>query len=98
VQLYTAGAPFRLGLSGNHVSTDAFVVYRSPLHEVITPSGSNTSVVESGEDALARTAGAKREQEREETGDDDAQLISYAGIPVLLNEDCDPNRDEDCAK
>jgi len=98
VQLYSAGAPFRLGLSGNHVSTDAFVIHRSPLHEVITPSGSNTSVVESGEDALARTAGAKREQEREETGDADAQLITYAGIPVLMNEECDPNRDEDCAK
>lgn len=98
VQLYSAGAPFSLGLSGNHVSTDAFVIHRSPQHEVITPSGSNTSVVESGEDALARAAGAKNEEEREQADDSDVPLITYAGIPVSLEEECGPGQNRDCEK
>jgi filamentous hemagglutinin family protein len=97
VQLYSAGAPFYLGLSGNHVATDAFVIHRSPLHEVITPDGSNTSAVEQSEDALAtiaRLPGFGRQAGEEE----DEPLIAYTGHPVSLEDECDPELNPDCRK
>lgn len=98
VQLYSAGAPFYLGLSGNHVATDAFVIHRSPLHEVITPDGPNTSVVELSEDALAtiaRRSGFGRQAGGE--GEEEA-LIAYTGHPVSLEGECDPELNPDCRK
>ncbi|MCA1971679.1 MAG: hypothetical protein LDL44_02485 [Caenispirillum sp.] len=97
VQLYSAGAPFYLSLIGNHVATDAFVIHRSPAHEVITPSGSNASAVEQGEDVLvsvARQPGFVRQSGEEEEG----LLITYTGIPVSLEDECDPELNPDCRK
>ena len=97
VQLYSAGAPFYLGLSGNHVATDAFVIHRSPLHEVITPDGSNTSAVEQSEDALATIA--RRTGFGRQTGEEeDEPLIAYTGHPVSLEGECDPELNPDCRK
>ena len=55
-------------------------------------------MVESGEDALARAAGAKNEEEREQADDSDVPLITYAGIPVSLEEECGPGQNRDCEK
>jgi hypothetical protein len=85
VQLYSGGAPFSFDLFENRVNTDAYVIYRSPLHEVIAPSGVNRSAFEQVEDALARSRNGQDLEEEGETYDASNQsLISYTGFPVSV--------------
>lgn len=89
VQLYSGLSPFSFKLAGNRVDTNAFVIYRDPFHETITPSGNNKSVVEQSGDALAQSqAGqAKKKQKKDGESSGDAlpdSLITYAGFPVSL--------------
>ena len=95
VQLYSAGDPFSMYLNGNSLATNSFVIHRSPWHEVITPAGTNTSVVEEGEYALAKINRALPMAESEEE-EEDGVLVKYAGVPVAL--ECKLELDPECVK
>ena len=98
VQLYSAGAPFSFSLSENHIATDAFAIHRSPLHEVITPNGANSSVVEQGEDALSKINLKRPVSERKIADEARGSLITFTGVPVSLEGECDPGLDMECLK
>jgi hypothetical protein len=98
VQLYSSGAPFSFGLNQNHVYTDAFVIYRSPLHDVISPSGQNSSSVEQSEDALSKIISTRPAPELQMGGGEGGALITYTGVPVALGGECDPDLDPECRK
>ena len=82
-------------LNGNSLATNSFVIHRSPWHEVITPAGTNTSVVEEGEYALAKINRALPMAESEEE-EEDGVLVKYAGVPVAL--ECKLELDPECVK
>jgi hypothetical protein len=98
VQVYSAGAPFSFSLSGNRIFTDAFVIYRSPLHEVTTPFGANTSAVEQSEDALSKIISTRLAPERRIGGEEAGSLITYTGVPVALDGECNPELVPACPK
>jgi len=98
LQLYSDGASFAINLLGNRVGTDAFVIYRSPLHEALTPNSSNSSVVEQSENALivprlGMATGALQTVAR------DSSLVTVSGDGVTLTGECNENqKDGECAK
>ena len=120
VQLYSAGAPFGFSLSGNRLSTDAFVIYRSPRHEVVTPAGANSSLAEQGEGALAATMHTRLGRSGEPLTSPEldmnalpptaaggessgterrrSSLITFTGVPVSFETECNPELDPACAK
>ncbi|MCZ4315718.1 leukotoxin LktA family filamentous adhesin [Comamonadaceae bacterium G21597-S1] len=83
VQLYTGGAGFGLNLYDNHIMTDALTVFRSPLHDVITPDGSNFSAVEEGYNNLVR-AFTLVPAAPQSSAPVASLLIDYFGNPVAL--------------
>jgi len=94
IQLYSGGEPFAISLDNNSLTTDSFVIHRSPLHEVITPNGTNTSVDEQGNDTLALVG--KQSFTQEEGEGELVDLISYSGMPVSTN--CSPDKDPECVR
>jgi ubiquinone biosynthesis protein UbiJ len=97
VQIYTGGAPFSLGLVQNHVDTSAFVIFRDPAFEVVTPLGTNTSSTEQASDTLTRIDAGRPAPERlpfDELGD----AVSYTGSPVSVDGECKPEADPGCVK
>ena len=98
VQLYSAGAPFSFSLSENHIGTDAFAIHSSSLHEVITPDGPNFSVVEQSEDALSMLNLKRPVSERKIADEARGSLITFTGVPVSLEGECDPELDRECPK
>ncbi|MDR3673689.1 MAG: hypothetical protein P4L36_22790 [Holophaga sp.] len=92
VQLYSGGAPFSFLLTGNKVNTDAYVIYRDPMHEAIATTGEDRGGTEQAEDALNRTTLDPRLSRPMGTpADADASnrtpLISYSGFPVSAEEE-----------
>ncbi len=83
VQLFTGGAGFGLSLFDNHVLTDALVVFRSSLHDVITPDGGNVSALEEGYNNLARTW-TQVPSAPPRSAPQVSLLINYFGNPVGL--------------
>jgi hypothetical protein len=65
------------------VLTDALTVFRSPLHDVITPDGANTSAVEEGYNNLVR-AFTLVPSAAQDTAPVVSLLITYFGHPVAL--------------
>jgi hypothetical protein len=95
VQLYSAGSPFSMYLNDNSLTTDSFVIHRSPQHEVITPGGTNTSVLEQAQEDLSSISNLERSKKA--SGEDEAlvdSLVSYEGTPVSL--ECDRDNDPEC--
>ncbi len=98
LQLYSDGAPFALNLLGNRLGTSAFVIYRSPLHEALTPNSANASVVEQSETALTIPrldvpAGLQQEVGR------GSGLVTVSGGGVTMTGQCkDYEKDGECAK
>ena len=95
VQLYSAGSPFSMYLNDNSLTTDSFVIHRSPQHEVITPGGTNTSVLEQAQGDLSSISNLERSKKA--SGEDEAlvnSLVSYEGTPVSL--ECDRDNDAEC--
>ena len=97
VQLYSDGAPFSLDMSANRVDTNAFVIYRSPLHEVLTPTSANFSAVEQGEHNLN---GVKPEpQPALPAGKGGSGLVTVSGGGVSISGNCLENdKDPECTK
>ncbi|MBU0750688.1 MAG: hypothetical protein KJ787_00105 [Gammaproteobacteria bacterium] len=96
IQLYSGGDPFSMYLSGNSLETNTFVIHRSPMHEVVTPSGTNTSVVEQGEAMLARVVVPAADDERSKGVADNDALVTYIEGAVSL--ECQRDQDPDCTK
>jgi hypothetical protein len=88
VQLYSAGAPFNLRLVDNHLFTNAYVPYRSPLHDAITTTGLDRSAVEYSELMLS-VAGIldnlSSVQQRPEHAKP-ASSVTYSGFAVSMEE------------
>jgi hypothetical protein len=84
VQLYSGGAPFFLNVIGNRVITNAQVINRNPMFEVITPTASNRSALEQGYDALSLTI---QKAEAQPPRQPVSNLITYTGTPVALEGD-----------
>jgi hypothetical protein len=85
IQLYSGGDPFSMYLDANHLETNAFIIHRSPRHDVVTPDGVNESVDEQGSNVLATLnhslpGGDNDEEEERSSG----ELISFTGVPVSL--------------
>jgi hypothetical protein len=92
VQLYPQGAPFAFRMLGNKVYTDAFVIYRDPLHEAIAPTGQDRGETEQAEDALTQATAREAvswpaDAKDEEPAPARTPLISYSGFPVSTEED-----------
>ena len=96
VQLYSAGAPFPFSLVRNRVSADAFVIYRSPAHEVLTPNGNNISAAELADRELALlgfmaplfpSLGGNG-------GRGLSNLVSFSELPVQTDEECKPGQSQ----
>jgi hypothetical protein len=92
VQLYSAGEPFAFSFTRNRVSTDALTIYRSPNHEVLSPSGNNMSAAEAAarEQALLGTlppayVGANMGSQPPATP---GSVVSFVGTPVRTDEEC----------
>ena len=79
VQLYSGGAPFTLGLVTNHVHTDALAIGRRSTHEIISPSGNNTSAQEAGDDVF-------RQNRNDVNGGADASIVIDGEIPQVTFE------------
>ena len=95
VQLYTGGDSFWFTLAGNRLDTDAFVLYRDPNHEVITPDGNNTSAAESA-DQQQTQAGRKRAVRGLDQSDAlTADLVNANPIPAV-NTQCPDNKKTEC--
>jgi hypothetical protein len=84
-QLYPGGADFMLNLRGNYAFTDAAVIYRNPMLEVITPDAHNSSASELGADELARIGWIRTEPDAPKPRA--AKLVTFTGIPVSLEGD-----------
>ncbi|HMX15616.1 MAG TPA: hypothetical protein PKD29_02125 [Rhodocyclaceae bacterium] len=82
VQLYSEGAPFYLYLTGNRVRTNAFVIYRSPAHEVLTADGANASAAEQAGDALARIVPPPLPGGLPGSAGKTGELVDFTGLPV----------------
>jgi filamentous hemagglutinin family protein len=99
IQLYSGGDAFFLFLRDNSLTTDSFVIHRSPMHETLTQDGApNVTAVEMGDNVLALTdqlalGGASEEKNMSQM---DGTLVSYAGVPVSI--DCDTDEDDGCMK
>lgn len=96
VQLYSAGARFPFSLIRNRVSADAFVIYRSPAHEVLTPNGNNISAAELADRELALlgfmaplfpSLGGNG-------GKGLSNLVSFTELPVQTDEECKPGQSQ----
>lgn len=99
VQLYTGGREFSLSLAANRVSTDALVIGRKPVYEIISPDGS-TSVVEQSE-ATFRNGRNSMNPALNFTlvVGDDQRHVDYEIPAVSLNENGDracPEGDSKC--
>jgi hypothetical protein len=97
VQLYTGGGGFSFDMYGNRVDTNAFVLYRDPYHQVVTPTGENTSATES---AANLQAIADSRPPAGESGEDDKsirELVVATTIPAV-SVDCERDDSGDCAK
>jgi hypothetical protein len=97
VQLYTGGTGFSFDMSGNHVDTNAFVIYRNPNYEVITPFSTDSSSNEASFDATSRVDAGRPPEERLPF-DDLGEVLSYSGPTVSLEGACSPDLDPGCAK
>jgi len=89
VQLYSGGAPFAFMMRDNFVDTMAYVIYRSPMHEVFAPAGKDSSSAEQTEDALTRSMAEQFGSKRKKSNglrpeDTEVALVTYAGLPVSL--------------
>lgn len=99
IQLYSGGDAFFMFLRDNSLTTDSFVIHRSPMHETLTRDGApNVTVVEMGDNVLALTEllALGGESEEENMSEMDGTLVSYAGVPVSI--DCDTDEDDGCMK
>lgn len=94
IQLYTGGDPFSLYLKDNSLTTNSFVINRSALHEVITANGTNTSVVEQGQNELALAERSRSNNPDDEEGKLTEALVSYEGVPVSF--ECPSDNDPEC--
>ncbi|MCY7306706.1 MAG: hypothetical protein LH632_11260 [Rhodoferax sp.] len=98
LQLYSDGAPFALNLLGNRLGTSAFVIYRSPLHEALTPNSANSSVVEQSETALTIPRLDMPVGRPQEVGRGSG-LVTVSGGGVTMTGQCkDYEKDGECAK
>lgn len=91
VQLYTGGPAFSFGLVTNHVYTDALAIYRDPMHEVLSPNGSNTSALEQSYDAVAEIRKHSDQVEGSMRVGEDGSYVSFREPAVALNNDSDPD-------
>jgi hypothetical protein len=96
IQLYTAGVPFSLYLSGNHLTTEATVIHSSPSHEVASASGPNISAVQQGEDTLARITLPPSAPLGGEEGRQSGSPVTFTGTPVST--ECQSEDDSACAR
>lgn len=98
VQLYSAGKPFYLRLDGNQIGTDAFVVRRSPLHEVTGPDGPVRSVAEVAMDTLTRVTLPPAPEPPAPRTEPTRSPLRFSGVPVSTQGLCDPALNTDCPK
>jgi filamentous hemagglutinin family protein len=98
VELYSASAPFYLRLSGNQIGTDAFVIRRSPLHEVTSPDGPVRSAAEIVQDTLVRVSLEPPPVVPPPVLKPPATLVRFTGTPVSTEGVCAPDLNPDCAK
>jgi hypothetical protein len=85
VQLYSNADQFSLALNGNMVRTSAHVIHSDPMHEVTTPSGSESSADRQGDATLAKINRQPPEPPLggNAGGDGKApELITFTGVPV----------------
>ncbi|WP_374407793.1 beta strand repeat-containing protein [Hydrogenophaga sp.] len=91
VQLYSAGLPFSFGLSRNRVTTGAFVISRSPAHEVFGPGGNNRSAAEQADFELAILNSIPSPffapLPGTGTGPGFSGLVTFTGFPVRSGDD-----------
>ncbi len=88
VQLYSAGAAFNLRLVENHLFTNAYVLYRSPMHDAITTTGLDRSAVEYSELMLAEVGVLNnlRPIQRRQDHAQPASSVTYSGLAVSLED------------
>lgn len=98
VQLYSGGQPFYLRLDGNQIGTDAFVVRRSPLHEITGPDGPVRSVAEVAMDTLTRVTLPPTPEPPAPRTLPSAAPLRFSGVPVSTQGLCDPALNTDCPK
>ena len=98
VQLYSGGKPFYLRLDGNQIGTDAFVVRRSPLHEITGPDGPVRSVAEVAMDTLTRVTLPPTPEPPAPRTLPSAAPLRFSGVPVSTQGLCDPALNTDCPK
>ncbi|WP_374319346.1 leukotoxin LktA family filamentous adhesin [Aquabacterium sp.] len=95
VQLYTAGDSFWFDLAGNRVDTDAFVLYRDPYHEVITPDGNNTSAAEAADQQQAQSDRKRAVRGLDQDEATTTSLVNANPIPAV-NTQCPDNKKKEC--
>ncbi|MBN8491680.1 MAG: hypothetical protein J0M00_09690, partial [Burkholderiales bacterium] len=98
VQLYSAGKPIYLRLDGNQIGTDAFVVRRSPLHEITGPDGPVRSVAEVAMDTLTRVTLPPAPEPPAPRTEPTRSPLRFSGVPVSTQGLCDPALNTDCPK
>ena len=96
--MYSGGRPFYLRLDGNQVGTDAFVVRRSPLHEVTGPDGPTRSAAEVAMDTLTRVTLEPPPDVSPPRAASSAAPLRFTGVPVSTKGLCDPQLNKDCPK
>jgi hypothetical protein len=98
VQLYSGGKPFYLRLDGNQIGTDAFVVRRSPLHEITGPDGPVRSVAEVAMDTLTRVTLPPAPEPPAPRVEPTRTPLRFSGVPVSTQGLCDAALNTDCPK
>ena len=67
--------------------TDAFVIGRDPLHEIIAPYGNNTSGVEQGQKVLSETFRVRPADGLvDRISGSSGPLVRFVGFPVAMQE------------
>ncbi len=95
IQLYSAGGPFSMYMTGNQLTTEAMVIHSNSSHEVFSASGPSVSAVQQGDDTLARIKLSPAAPSGGGDGGHGGSLVSFSGTPVSTECSAD---DPECAQ